>query len=63
MYTAVADSDGTLGGLVHLGKPENLGRLLRQALDRAKICASDLLCAEHNPRTDSSLHEASCHAR
>ncbi len=62
IYTAAADSDGTLGGLVDLGKPENLGRLLRQALDRSKICASDPLCAEHNPRTDSSLHGASCHA-
>lgn len=62
IYTAAADSDGTLGGLVDLGTPENLGRLLRQALDRAKICSSDPLCAEHNPRTDSSLHAASCHA-
>jgi len=62
IYTAAADSDGTLGGLVDLGKPENLGRLLRQALDRAKVCASDPLCAEHNPRTDASLHGASCHA-
>lgn len=62
IYTAAADSDGTLGGLVDLGKPENLGRLLRQALDRARVCASDPLCAEHNPKTDSSLHAASCHA-
>jgi len=62
IYTAAADSDGTLGGLVDLGKPENLGHLLRQALDRAKICPSDPLCAEHNPRADSSLHAASCHA-
>ena len=62
IYTAAADSDGTLGGLVDLGKPENLGRLLRQALDRAKVCASDPLCAEHNPKSDSSLHAASCHA-
>lgn len=62
IYTAAADSDGTLGGLVELGKPENLGRLLRQALDRAKVCASDPLCAEHDPRKDQSLHAASCHA-
>ncbi|MCA9640102.1 MAG: DUF1998 domain-containing protein, partial [Myxococcales bacterium] len=62
IYTAAADSDGTLGGLVDLGKPANLGRLLRQALDRSRVCASDPLCAEHNPRTDSSLHAASCHA-
>jgi len=62
LYTAAADSDGTLGGLVELGKPENLGRLLRQALDRARVCSSDPLCAEHDPTTDQSLHGAACHA-
>ena len=62
IYTAAADSDGTLGGLVELGKPENLGRLLTQALERAQICSSDPLCAEHNPENDRSLHAAACHA-
>ena len=62
IYTAAADSDGTLGGLVELGKPDNLGRLLRQSLDRARICASDPLCAEHDPSKDQSLHGAACHA-
>ena len=62
VYTAAADSDGTLGGLVELGKPENLGRLLGQALERAQICSSDPLCAEHNPENDRSLHAAACHA-
>jgi hypothetical protein len=62
IYTAAADSDGTLGGLVELGKPENLGRLLRQALDRAHVCASDPLCSEHDPSRDQSLHGAACHA-
>ena len=62
VYTAAADSDGTLGGLVDLGKPENLGRLLSQALSRARICSSDPLCAEHEPDKDRSLHGASCHA-
>ncbi|KAB7578999.1 sulfate ABC transporter substrate-binding protein, partial [Verminephrobacter sp. Larva24] len=62
IYTAAADSDGTLGGLVDLGKPENLGRLLRQALDRSKICSSDPLCSEHDPGKDRSLHAAACHA-
>lgn len=62
IYTAAADSDGTLGGLVELGKPENLGRLLRQALDRARVCASDPLCSEHDPRKDQSLHGMACHA-
>ncbi len=62
VYTAAADSDGTLGGLVDLGKPENLGRLLMQALSRAGVCSSDPLCAEHEPDKDRSLHAASCHA-
>jgi MrfA Zn-binding domain len=62
LYTAAADSDGTLGGLVELGKPENLGRLIRQALRRGSVCSSDPLCSEHNPASDRSLHGASCHA-
>jgi len=62
LYTAAADSDGTLGGLVELGKPENLGRLIQQGLDRAAVCASDPLCAEHVASNDGSLHGATCHA-
>jgi hypothetical protein len=62
LYTAAADSDGTLGGLIELGKPDNLGRLINQALQRASICSSDPLCSEHDPEKDRSLHSASCHA-
>lgn len=62
LYTAAADSDGTLGGLVELGKPENLGRLLDQALRRSLVCSSDPLCSEHDPGEDRSLHSAACHA-
>lgn len=62
IYTAAADSDGTLGGLVDLGRPANLGRLLEQALNRAKVCSSDPLCSEHDPKQDRTLHAAACHA-
>lgn len=62
IYTAAADSDGTLGGLVDLGNPDNLDRLLKQALHRARICSSDPLCSEHDPTSDQSLHAAACHA-
>ena len=54
LYTAAPDSEGTLGGLVALGEPEQLGPLLRQALERAQLCSSDPLCAEHDPRADGS---------
>jgi hypothetical protein len=62
LYTAAPDSDGTLGGLVSLGKAENLSRLIGQALERARICSSDPLCSEHAPSGDRSLHGAACHA-
>lgn len=62
LYTAAPDSEGTLGGLVSLGVPGNLGPLLRQALERAQLCSSDPLCSEHDSRSDSSVHTAACHA-
>ena len=62
LYTAAPDSEGTLGGLVSLGEPDQLGPLLRQALERAQLCSSDPLCSEHDPRTDASVHAAACHA-
>lgn len=62
IYTAAADSDGTLGGLVELGKPENLDRLITQALTRASVCSSDPLCSKHDPSEDRSLHASSCHS-
>jgi hypothetical protein len=62
LYTAAPDSEGTLGGLVSLGSPDQLGPLLRQALERAQLCSSDPLCSEHDPRTDASVHAAACHA-
>ncbi len=63
IYTAAPDSEGTLGGLVSLGKPETLERHLDQALDNVRLCANDPLCAEHHPyREGNTLHAASCHA-
>jgi hypothetical protein len=62
LYTAAADSDGTLGGLVELGQPQHLGRLIERALHRAGVCSSDPLCFKHDPSKDRSLHSAACHA-
>ncbi|VBT21709.1 Domain of uncharacterised function (DUF1998) [Burkholderia pseudomallei] len=64
LYTAAPDSEGTLGGLVSLGEPDRLGRLIRLALEEIRLCASDPLCGEHRPAHDgtSSLHGAACHA-
>lgn len=63
IYTGAADSEGTLGGLVSLGEPATLGRLLDQTLEQVRLCASDPLCGEHHPHRDGlSLHGAACHA-
>jgi hypothetical protein len=62
-YTAAPDSEGTLGGLVRLGDPEHLGRLISGCLHDAETCASDPLCAEHDPSAEGhGLHGAACHA-
>lgn len=63
LYTAAPDSEGTLGGLVRLGDPDELERHLRGALLDAGLCASDPLCAEHDPDGEGiTLHGAACHA-
>lgn len=63
LYTAAPDSEGTLGGLVALGEPETLTRLLDQALRRARLCGADPHCAEHTPdASEDVLHNAACHA-
>ncbi|MDU0290752.1 DUF1998 domain-containing protein [Saccharothrix longispora] len=62
LYTAAPDSEGTLGGLVSLGEQQNLGALIERALDAARLCSSDPLCAEHDPREHARLYGAACHA-
>jgi hypothetical protein len=62
IYTSAPDSEGTLGGLCALGQPNKLSRHLHQALDKMGLCASDPLCAEHDPGSGDKLHGAACHA-
>ena len=63
IFTAAADSEGTLGGLVSLGETKRLGGYIQQALEEMRLCASDPLCAEHDPaQDDTTLHGAACHA-
>lgn len=62
IYAAAFDIGGTLGGLVALGP--RVGELLDRARERTQICASDPLCAEHDPSRDRSgnpLTGAACH--
>ncbi len=64
IYTAAPDSEGTLGGLVNLGRPEQLERHIDQALEEMRLCSSDPLCSEHAPgaEADGTMHGGACHA-
>lgn len=62
LYTASASTDGTLGGLVRQGEPENLERMIKSALDNARWCSSDPLCIESDGQGVDALNLAACHA-
>ncbi|MCI0338921.1 MAG: DUF1998 domain-containing protein [Acidobacteria bacterium] len=63
IYTAAGDSEGTLGGLVRLGRPERLELLVLRALSRASWCSADPICSEHLGGQGSRLANlAACHA-
>ena len=62
LYTASSSSEGTLGGLVEVGK--NIEHHLHLALDRGRLCSNDPVCAQHQPQSEAEerfLHGAACH--
>ncbi|MGX1507485.1 UNVERIFIED_CONTAM: hypothetical protein RKD43_006110 [Streptomyces graminofaciens] len=62
IYTAVPDSEGTLGGLVSLAEERDLDRIVRRALGDASHCSADPLCSERLPHDPADyLHGAACH--
>lgn len=64
IYTASGDSEGSLGGLVRLGKAGKLESIVRNALDDAHWCSSDPICFEtghSGGQGPSGLNLAACH--
>lgn len=63
IYTAAGDSEGTMGGLVRMGKPGNLERVIAVALERARWCSSDPVCMElgESGQGPDSCNLAACH--
>jgi len=45
IYTSDGDSEGSLGGLVRVGRPEPLGRIFNHAIKYSQWCTSDPLCS------------------
>jgi len=62
IHTGTSGSEGTLGGLVEAGR--NIGEHFLAALDEARLCSNDPVCAEHDPSSEHDpmhLHGAACH--
>lgn len=62
IYTATADSAGSLGGLAALSEPRRLAAVLTSAVQRAQWCTSDPVCIETPSSGVDGLNLAACHA-
>lgn len=64
IYTADGDSEGTMGGLVRMGKPGNLEPIVHRALQNALWCSADPVCMEiggNSGQGPDSCNLAACH--
>lgn len=62
LYTGTPDSEGTLGGLVEVGR--HLARHFRHALELGRLCSNDPVCSQHRPdkhHEERQLQGAACH--
>lgn len=65
IYTAAGDSEGTMGGLVRMGKPGYFEPVFRRALENAEWCSSDPVCRElgaSSGQGPDSCNLAACHS-
>jgi Domain of unknown function (DUF1998) len=64
IYTAAGDAEGTMGGLVRMGRPGHLEHTLSAALTEASWCSADPVCMELGERAGQgpdSCNLAACH--
>jgi hypothetical protein len=64
IYTANGDSEGTMGGLVRMGKPGNIEPVIHKALVGAQWCSADPVCMEvgsSSGQGPDSCNLAACH--
>lgn len=62
LYTGTTDAEGTLGGLIQVGRKIHLH--LKRALELGELCSNDPVCAQHVPQDNHErrfLHGAACH--
>lgn len=62
LFTGTPDAEGTLGGLVEIGR--SIDRHVRSALEGGTLCSNDPVCAQHDPVNELErrfLSGAACH--
>jgi len=62
LHTGAPGTEGSLGGLVQIGK--RIEHHLLTALQHGRLCSNDPVCAQHepsNPMEERFLHGAACH--
>ena len=62
LYTGTSDAEGTLGGLVQVGR--RIHETVKAALELGMLCSNDPVCAQHDPASRHErrfLHGAACH--
>ena len=62
LYTAANSSEGTLGGLIQVGR--KIEDHLQNALEAGRLCSNDPVCAQHKPEDpyeERFRHGAACH--
>ena len=62
IYVAVADEEGSLGGLMELAEPGRFLRLLVGVFETAQWCSLDPVCSEQEGHGPDLLNRAACHA-
>ena len=62
IYTASADSQGSLGGLVRMMKPNFFEGIFKNAIENAYVCFNDPVCIESRGQGFSGLSLGACHA-
>jgi hypothetical protein len=63
IYTAAGDSEGTMGGLVRMARPDNLRSVFASAISDARWCSTDPVCMDVGEKGQGpdSCNLAACH--
>ena len=62
IYTSASDSEGTLGGLSRLAKPERMSKIFKHSYLNAAKCSNDPLCAHGTLSESEDQNGSICHS-